>query len=94
MKITRMMKTTRLSSKGQLVVPSAVRKSQSWKAGTQLAIEQTDDGIFLKTLRPFPPTTIDEVFGALKYRSKRKTIAQMNQAYKKEVRKRHARGRY
>lgn len=94
MKITTTLRTTRLSSKGQLVVPSAIRKSQGWKAGMHLAIEQTDDGILLKALRPFPPTKVDEVFGALKYKSKPKTIAEMNRAYKKEVRKRHARGRY
>lgn len=94
MKTIRNARTTRLSSKGQIVVPSAIRKLQSWKTGTQLVIEQTEDGILFKTLRPFPPTTIDEVFGALKHKGKRKTVAEMNQAYKKEVQERHARGRY
>jgi len=94
MKATRTLRTARLSSKGQLVVPSAIRKSQSWKTGTQLTVEQTDEGILLKTLKLFPQAKIDEVFGAIKCRGKHKTIAEMNQAYKKEVRKRHARGRH
>ena len=60
------METTRLSSKGQIVLPKSVREARSWKPGTEFAVDETSDGILLRPLRPFPPTSIAEVYGCLK----------------------------
>jgi len=88
------METTRLSSKGQIVLPKSVREARSWKPGTEFAVDETSDGILLRPLRPFPPTSIVEVYGCLKYTGRPKTLRQMEKAIAKGVRARHDRGRY
>jgi AbrB family looped-hinge helix DNA binding protein len=88
------MKTTRISSKGQVVLPKSLRESHKWESGTELAVEATDGGVFLRTLQPFPGTTIDRVFGCLKYKGKPKSVAEMDRAIAKETRRRRGRGRY
>jgi AbrB family looped-hinge helix DNA binding protein len=88
------MKTTRISSKGQVVLPKSLRESQKWESGTELAVEAMDGGVFLRALQPFPGTTIDRVFGCLKYNGKPKKVSEMNRAIAKEARRRRGRGRY
>jgi AbrB family looped-hinge helix DNA binding protein len=88
------MKTTRISSKGQVVLPKSLRESQKWESGTELAVEAMDGGVFLRTLQPFPGTTIDCVFGCLNYEGKPKSVAEMHGAIAKETRRRRGRGRY
>ena len=91
------METTRLSSKGQIVLPLSVRKNRKWQPGTQLTVEETEDGVLLRPAKPFPPTTFDELIATLeknKYKGKPKTLEEMDAAIANEVRKRRARGRY
>ena len=58
----------RLSSKGQLVIPKGVRERHGWRAGTELEVEDRGDAVVLRRAKPlFPPTTIEQVRGRLKY---------------------------
>jgi len=59
-----------------------------------LAVEAMEGGVFLRTLQPFPGTTIDRVFGCLKYKGKPRSVAEMDKAIAKETRRRRGRGRY
>ena len=86
--------TTRLSSKGQLILPKAVRDAHGWKPGMEFVVEETVDGVVLRERKPFPRTTWDEVVGCLKYSGPPKTLKEMDQAIGREVKRRHARGRY
>jgi len=88
------MKTTRISSKGQVVLPKSLRESRKWQSGTELAVEAVDGGLFLRALQPFPGTTIERVFGSLDYKGKPKSVAEMDRAIAKETRRRRGRGRY
>lgn len=88
------METTRLSSKGQLILPKSVRDARSWEAGTQFVVEEVQEGVLLRPLRPLAAATFDEVFGCLKYSGRPKTLAQMGKAIAKGVKRRHGRGRY
>jgi AbrB family looped-hinge helix DNA binding protein len=88
------METTRLSSKGQIVLPLSIRKSRKWDPGTRLTVEETEDGVLLRPAKPFPPTKFEDVFGCLQYKGKPKTLAEMDAAIAKGVRRRHALGRY
>jgi AbrB family looped-hinge helix DNA binding protein len=88
------MKTTRISSKGQVVLPKSLRESKKWENGTELAVESTDSGVLLRELQPFPETTIELVFGSLKHKGKPKSVAEMDRAIAKETRRRRGRGRY
>lgn len=75
-----MMNTTKLSSKGQIIVPKWVRDAHNWEAGLEFVVIDTGDGILLKPKRPFPPTTIAEVAGCLQYEGEAKTIEEMETA--------------
>ena len=88
------METTRLSTKGQVVLPKAIRTSRSWGPGTEFTVEETAGGILLRPVRRFPKTTLDEVAGSLRWKGKPATPAQMRAAIAKEVKRRHDLGRY
>ena len=88
------METTRLSTKGQIVLPRSIRISRAWGPGTEFTVEETGDGVILRPARLFPRTTLNEVAGCLRSRGKAKTLAQMDAAIKREVDRRHDRGRY
>ena len=88
------METTRLSSKGQVILPKSVRDARNWKAGTQFGVEVVGEGVLLRPLKPFGAATFEQVFGCLKYSGRRKTLRQMEKAIAKGVKARHGRGRY
>ena len=43
--------TTVLSSKGQIVIPAAIREKYQFRAGDKLLVEERDDEIILKKAR-------------------------------------------
>jgi AbrB family looped-hinge helix DNA binding protein len=86
--------TTTLSTKGQVILPAAVRRRMNWNAGARLMVEETPDGVLLKSGPLFPATTPEQVFGCLRYRGEPKTLEDMQEGIAAEVRRRHARGRY
>ncbi|MEP7352175.1 MAG: AbrB/MazE/SpoVT family DNA-binding domain-containing protein [Acidobacteriota bacterium] len=88
------METTRLSTKGQLILPKSVRDAKGWGAGTEFTVEETREGVLLRPAGRFPRTKLEDVVGILKYTGKPKTLAEMDQAITDEVKRRHARGRY
>lgn len=85
--------STSVSTKGQVILPKAMRDQLGWSAGTRLAVEYTADGLVLKPLtEAFPPTRPEDVFGCLKFTGKPKTLAEMDAGIIAEARRRHARG--
>ena len=88
------METTRLSTKGQLVLPQSIRVARAWDPGTEFTVEETADGILLRPVTRLPETDLDMVAGCLRYNGKPKSLAQMQTAVAREVRRRHDRGRY
>ena len=62
------MTRTRLSTKGQVIIPKPVRDRHGWGTGTELEVEDRGDVVVLRRVEPaFRPTTIAEVRGCLKY---------------------------
>ncbi len=88
------METTRLSTKGQIILPKNIRTSRAWAPGTEFTVEETGDGILLRPTDRFPKADLDEVAGCLPFKRKSKTPAQMSNAIRREVMRRHDRGRY
>lgn len=86
---------TRLSTKGQVVLPKEVRRRLGWSQGQDLIIEETSEGVLLKRARPFPPTRIEDAYGCLHVPGmKALTDEEMREAVAAEARRRHALGRY
>jgi AbrB family looped-hinge helix DNA binding protein len=81
------MATTRMSSKGQVIIPKAVRDRHGWTTGLELEVEDRGDAVVLRRAKPFPPTTIEEVYGCLKYDGPPLTIEQMDEAVEREARR-------
>lgn len=44
------METTKLSSKGQVIIPKHIRESHHWTAGLELQVIEFEGGILLLTL--------------------------------------------
>ena len=77
--------TTKLSSKGQVVLPKSVRASHGWKAGTEFLVQESEGGILLQPRR-LKHGSWDRLFGFLKYRGRPKTLRQMEEAIAAEAR--------
>jgi AbrB family looped-hinge helix DNA binding protein len=78
---------TKLSSKGQVVLPSATRAKRNWGPGTEFEVIEVPEGVLLKPI-VFPRTTIDEVFGSAGYRGPALSLADMDAAVRKEAARR------
>jgi len=79
------MDTTKLSSKGQVIIPKPLRTSHHWEAGQELVVIDVGDGILLKPKTPFPESNISDVASCLKYKGKTKTLEDMDAAIKKGI---------
>ncbi|PZO43542.1 MAG: AbrB family transcriptional regulator [Leptolyngbya sp.] len=79
------MEVTRLSSKGQVIIPKALRVAHHWEAGQELIAVDVGDGILLKPKKPFEPTTLAEVAGCLKYEGQPKSLEDMNRALRQGI---------
>jgi AbrB family looped-hinge helix DNA binding protein len=85
---------TKVSTKGQVVLPKAIREKRRWKAGTRLTVEDRPEGVLLKPIEKKKKLTIDDWAGIIKYKGPVRTAEEMNAAIDEEFRRRHARGRY
>lgn len=88
------METTRLSTKGQIILPKSIRTSRAWGPGTEFVVEETRDGVLLRPAARFPKTALVDVAGSLRSKRKAPSRAQINGAIAREVQRRHDRGRY
>ncbi len=83
--------TTTVSTKGQVILPSIIRKRREWRTGTRLVVEETPEGVLLKPAPSFAAKRPDEVYASLPFKGKPKTVEQMNAGVLAEARQRHAR---
>ena len=83
--------TTTVSTKGQVILPKAIRRQRRWEAGTRLLVENTPDGVLLKPAPLFPETKPAEVFASLSYRGAAKSVEEMDAGIAAEARRRYAR---
>jgi AbrB family looped-hinge helix DNA binding protein len=86
--------TTKLSTKGQILLPKSIRDRHNWVPGIEFTIEDTPQGLLLRPLKPFKPTRHEDVYGCAGYSGPAKTLEEMDQGILEEAKKRHARGRY
>lgn len=75
-----LMEVTRLSSKGQVIIPKALRAAHHWETGQELIAIDVGDGILLKPKKPFPETTLAEVAGCLNYSGEPKSLDELEAA--------------
>jgi AbrB family looped-hinge helix DNA binding protein len=83
--------STRLSTKGQLVLPKAMRDRKQWTAGTALEVVDVPDGVLIRREPRRAAYTVDDLVGILKYEGPPVSIEQMNEAVLEMAAARYAR---
>ena len=76
------MQITRLSSKGQIIIPKNIRSRHKWNPGQELSVIDTGDGILLRPAHTFKRTKLDQVAEILKYSGTPITLEEMEEAIK------------
>ena len=82
--------TTTVSTKGQVILPRAIRRALGWKAGTRLVVENRPEGVLLKPEPVFAETRPQDVFACLVWEGPPKSLADMQAGILAEARRRHA----
>ena len=81
--------TTTVSTKGQVILPKAIRRSLDWEPGTRLVVEDTPEGVLLRPAPVFAETRSEDVFGRLAGKGAPKSLAEMEAGVMEEARRRH-----
>lgn len=79
---------TRISTKGQVVLPKEIRDRRGWAAGAELIVEERPDGVLLRRAPKIAPTRVEDVFGSLGPVDRIVSIEEMNEAVLEEARRR------
>ncbi|MDQ3036634.1 MAG: AbrB/MazE/SpoVT family DNA-binding domain-containing protein [Myxococcota bacterium] len=82
---------TKMSSKGQLVVPRELRERRGWREGTVLELEETPRGVLLRVAEPGRTLDVADLVGSAGYSGPRRTLAEMERAIDDEGRRRGSR---
>ncbi len=83
--------TTRVSTKGQVILPKTIRQQRRWEPGTRLVVEDTPEGVLLRAAPLLAPTQPKDVYGSLPRRGAPKTFEEMDASIVAEAKRRHAR---
>ena len=81
------MDTTKLSSKGQVIIPKPIRTAQQWSVGQELEVLEVREGILLKPIGPFAKTNLEDVTGCLPAKGRPKSEEEIQQSMKAAARK-------
>lgn len=60
------MQTTLLSSKGQIIIPKALRDARHWRAGTRLQVRETSEGLLLTPIASVEKVALAEGLAAIR----------------------------
>lgn len=77
--------TTVISTKGQVILPKAIRDQLHWEPGTRLTVENTPDGVLLKSTPVFPVESVDALFGSMRHSGPALSIDDMNAVIAREA---------
>lgn len=80
--------STVISTKGQVILPKAIRDLRDWTAGTQLIVEDTPEGVLLKSAPVFAETHLEDMFGVLKHSGPAVSLEAMDAAIASEAKRR------
>jgi len=74
------MDVTKLSTKGQVILPKSIRDSRHWRPGTEFMVEATVDGVLLRPIKPGPASSLQDVVGCLGNSGPARTVDEMERA--------------
>ncbi len=82
-----MSQTTKLSTKGQVVLPKSLRAAHRWKPGMEFIVQEQGDSIVLIPKPPAASRDWESLIGCAGYRGPRKSLREMDDAVAAEARK-------
>lgn len=87
-KATSRSQATRLSTKGQLIIPKEIRERHGWTAGIELLVEDRGDSVVLRRADDLPETTLDDLVGCAGYKGPTRSLEEMEAAIARGARER------
>lgn len=78
----------RISSKGQLVLPKALRQSRGMVEGAEVEVEEVPGGVLLKLVRGPEEASLADLVGCTGYQGPPRTLQDMEFAIRKGARAR------
>ncbi|MEM9554515.1 MAG: AbrB/MazE/SpoVT family DNA-binding domain-containing protein [Acidobacteriota bacterium] len=78
-----MTRSTRLSTKGQVIIPKEIRDRQGWTSGTQLTVRELDGGVELRALPGPDQPSLRDLAGCLHTDGPPKTLADMEEGIRR-----------
>jgi AbrB family looped-hinge helix DNA binding protein len=86
--MTRTKSSTRLSVKGQVVIPKAIREARGWRPGLELEVEATEDGALLRPKSLDRARAVQSLLGCTGYQGPKRSLAETNAAVEREAKSR------
>ncbi len=87
------MQLTLLSSKGQVIIPKALRDAHDWQVGTRLEVIDTVEGVLLKPVVARQTTALPEGLATIRsrvaYKGPAVSLEDMNAAVLQEAKSRN-----
>jgi len=72
--------TSRLSTKGQLIIPKEIRDRHGWRPGKELILEDRGDEVVLRSSLVLPETSLEDLVGCTGYKGPRRSLEEMEEA--------------
>jgi AbrB family looped-hinge helix DNA binding protein len=69
--------STRLSTKGQLIIPKEIRDRHGWMPGVEIIVEDRGDAVLLRLAEDLPETILEDLVGCAGYRGPARTLEDM-----------------
>lgn len=89
------MQLTLMSSKGQVIIPKALREARHWHVGTRLEVLDTAEGVLLKPVMVRQTTALPQGLAAIRsrldYKGPAVSVEDMNAAVLQEAQRRNQR---
>jgi AbrB family looped-hinge helix DNA binding protein len=80
--------STKLSTKGQVVLPKSLRTAHRWRPGTEFIIQDSEEAVVLKPKRNAMAGGWEALLGCVAYRGRRKSLEEMDLAIERAARAR------
>ena len=78
-------RTTRLSTKGQVILPKDLRDRRGWKPGVEFVVEERPEGVLLRMGSERKKVTVEEVAGCLGPVDRARSIEEMDEGVRREA---------
>jgi AbrB family looped-hinge helix DNA binding protein len=79
---------TKVSTKGQVVLPKAIRDKRGFGPGAELIVEERPEGVLLRPAPKVGATRVEDVFGMLGPVDRIVSIEEMHEGVLEEARRR------